>query len=84
MTIETIENIKKYKLLRNRLWNDLINNKEYIARKNIFNRGNKNKLYYIDFIISMFLFYYIELTLSHRMTIQKGGKDKNQKNSRIQ
>ena len=35
-------------ILRVRLWNDLINNKEYILRKNIFNKGNKNKLYSID------------------------------------
>lgn len=50
----------------------MINNKEYIIRNNIFNKGYKNKLCYVDVSrINIFVL----LNLLCRTMIQKGGKD---------
>ena len=53
----------------------MINNKKYIIRKNIFNKGNKNKLCYVDESrINIFVLF---SSLYHICTmVQKRGKDK--------
>lgn len=61
-----------HNLLENRLQNDLINNKEYTVKKNIFNKINKTTYRYVLVPIHILsLFYYTEFIILRRIAVQK-------------
>lgn len=71
-----------HNLLENRLQNDLINNKEYTVKKNIFNKINKTTYRYVLVPIHILsLFYYTEFIILRRIAVQKKKKTIQNRNS---